>query len=146
MRDIELNEIEINDVKYPIYCDLNVLELIQENFESVNEFERGILGLTPLRDKDGELMRNEAGELIQKQVEPKIKAIAFGLFVMIREGQRIRKRETGDDTPLIDKDEIMEGCRTSFLELAEVVRTEFNKCFVIKKKESTSAKTKKNIT
>lgn len=146
MRPIELNEIEINGDKYPIYCDLNVLELIQENFESVNEFERGILGLTPLRDKDGELMRNEAGELIQKQTEPKIKAIAFGLFVMIREGQRIRKRDTGDDTPLIDKEEIMEGCRTSFLELAEVVRTEFNKCFVIKKKESTSAKTKKSTT
>lgn len=140
MRDIDLNEIEINGIKYPIYCDLNVLDLIQENFESVNEFERGILGLKPLRDKDGELMRDDTGALIQESIEPQIKAIAFGLFVMIREGQRIQKRETGVEAPLIQKEEIMEGCRTSFLELAEIVRTEFNKCFQFKKKEVKATK------
>ena len=144
MKDIKLNEIEINGTKYPIYCDLNVLDLIQENFESVNEFERGILGLVPLRDKDGELMRDETGALIQEQHEPKIKTVAFGLFVMIREGQRIHKRETGEDVELIQKEDIMEGCRTSFIELAEIVREEFNKCFAIKKKENKTNKSKKN--
>lgn len=141
MRPIELNEIEINGTKYPIYCDLNVLDLIQENFESVNEFERGILGLKPLRNKDGELMRDDTGALIQESTEPKIKAIVFGLFVMVREGQRIRQRETGEEQELIQKEDIMEGCRTSFLELAEIVRTEFNKCFQFKKKEVKKKKT-----
>jgi hypothetical protein len=140
MKEIELNKIEINGTEYPIYCDLNVLDLIQENFESVNEFERGILGLVPLRDKDGELMRDETGALLQEQHEPKIKTVAFGLFVMIREGQRIQKRETGEDVELIQKEDIMEGCRTSFIELAEIVREEFNKCFAFKKKENKTSK------
>ena len=143
MKDIKLNEIEINGTKYPIYCDLNVLDLIQENFESVNEFERGILGLVPLRDKNGELMRDDTGALLQEQHEPKIKTVAFGLFVMIREGQRIQKRETGEDVELIQKEDIMEGCRISFIELAEIVRTEFNRCFTIKKKENKTSKSKK---
>jgi SpoVK/Ycf46/Vps4 family AAA+-type ATPase len=64
--------------------------------------------------------------------------------VMIREGQRIQKRETGEDVELIQKEDIMEGCRTSFIELAEIVREEFNKCFAIKKKESKTSKSKKN--
>ena len=144
MKEINLNKIEINGTEYPIYCDLNVLDLIQENFESVNEFERGILGLVPLRDKDGELMRDETGALLQEQHEPKIKTVAFGLFVMIREGQRIQKRETGEDVELIQKEDIMEGCRTSFIELAEIVREEFNKCFAIKKKENKTNKSKKS--
>ena len=144
MRDIELNKIEINGTEYPIYCDLNVLDIIQGSFESVNEFERGILGLEPLRDKDGELMRDDTGALLQKSVEPKIKNIAFGLFVMIREGQRIQKRDTGVDVPLIQKEDIMEGCRTSFIELSEIVRTEFNKCFQIKKKETGKTEKTKN--
>ena len=144
MKEITLSKIEINGTEYPIYCDLNVLDLIQENFESVNEFERGILGLVPLRDKDGELMRDDTGALLQEQHEPKIKTVAFGLFVMIREGQRIQKRETGEDVELIQKEDIMEGCRTSFIELAEIVREEFNKCFAIKKKENKTSKNKKS--
>lgn len=144
MKEIKLNKIEINGTEYPIYCDLNVLDLIQENFESVNEFERGILGLVPLRDKDGELMRDDTGALLQEQHEPKIKTVAFGLFVMIREGQRIQKRETGEDVELIQKEDIMEGCRTSFIELAEIVREEFNKCFTIKKKENKTSKSRKS--
>jgi hypothetical protein len=144
MKEIKLSKIEINGTEYPIYCDLNVLDLIQENFESVNEFERGILGLVPLRDKDGELMRDDTGALLQEQHEPKIKTVAFGLFVMIREGQRIQKRKTGEDVELIQKEDIMEGCRTSFIELAEIVREEFNKCFAIKKKENKTSKSKKS--
>jgi hypothetical protein len=38
LKDINLNEIEMNGKKYPFYCDLNVLELIQDNFKSVNQF------------------------------------------------------------------------------------------------------------
>ena len=71
MKEINLNKIEINGTEYPIYCDLNVLDLIQENFESVNEFERGILGLVPLRDKDGELMRDDTGHCSKSSMSQK---------------------------------------------------------------------------
>jgi hypothetical protein len=146
MKDIKLNKVEINGTTYPIYCDLNVLELIQDNWESINQFERDIIGLVPLRDKDGELLRNEAGELIQERREPRIKAVAFGLFLMIREGQRIAQRDKNDETPLIEKEDIMEGCRESFIALAEAVREEFNRCFEFKKNETNKEDKKSSIT
>ena len=146
MRNIEIDEIELNRKMYPIYCDLNVLELIQDNFVSINQFERDILGLTPIRDEDGELVRDDNGALKQIQGEPKIKAVAFGLFVMVREGQRIRQRETGEEVEFITQEDIREGCRESFLKLSDIVRTEFNKCFTIKKKENTRKKTSRSTT
>lgn len=146
MRNIDINEVEINGKQYPIYCDLNVLELIQDNFVSINQFERDILGLTPIRDENGELVRDDNGALKQMQGEPKIKAIAFGLYVMIREGQRIKQRETGEEVEYITQEDIREGCRESFLKLSEIVRTEFNRCFTIKKKESNRKKTSRSMT
>jgi hypothetical protein len=136
LKDINLNEIEMNGKKYPFYCDLNVLELIQDNFKSVNQFERDILGLSPIRDEDGEVKRNDKGEILHEQIEPRIKAVAFGVFVMIREGQRIRERETGEKSPEITMEDIREGCRTSFIDLSVKVAEEFNKCFEVKKKEN----------
>jgi hypothetical protein len=146
MRNIEINEVEINGKQYPIYCDLNVLELIQDNFVSINQFERDILGLTPIKDENGELVRDDNGALKQMQGEPKIKAIAFGLYVMIREGQRIKQRETGEEVEYITQEDIREGCRESFLKLSEIVRTEFNRCFIIKKKENNRKKTSRSMT
>lgn len=146
MREIELNYIEINGVKYPIYCDLNVLELIQDAYTSVNQFERDILGLAPIKDKDGNLLHNDDGSLKCEQVEPKIKAIVFGLFLMIREGQRIEERQTGKKVELIDNDDLREGCRESFIELSMAVREAFNRCFEVKKKSKTTNRKKNRST
>lgn len=133
MREIELNHIEINGVKYPLYCDLNVLELIQEKFTSVNRFERDLLGLTPIIE-NGEIKRDDNGLIISSQGEPKIKAIVYGLYLMIREGQRIDARQTGKEWEELPLEEIQEACTIPFSELARILHDEFNRCFAVKKK------------
>ena len=134
MKNIKLNRIEINGVNYPIYCDLNVLELIQDNFTSVNQFERDLLGLTPLIDENGEIKRNEEGSILNSQGEPKIRAIVFGLYLMIREGQRIDTRQTGKEWDELSIDDIRELCAVPFGELSKILHDEFNRCFDVKKK------------
>lgn len=134
MKNIKLNHIEIDGVKYPLYCDLNVLELIQENFTSVNKFERDLMGLTPLLDENGELKRNEEGSILNTQGEPKIRAIVFGLYLMIREGQRIDTRQTGREWEELSIDDIRELCTVPFGELSTILHDEFNRCFDVKKK------------
>ena len=144
MKNIDLNHIEINGVRYPIYCDLNVLELIQENFTSVNKFERDLMGLTPLLDENGEVKRNEEGSILNTQGEPKIRAIVFGLYLMIKEGQRIDTRQTGKEWEELSIDEIREACSVPFGELAVILHDEFNRCFNVKKKLKRTTRRKKN--
>lgn len=136
MKDIELSYIDINGVSYPLYCDLNVLELIQEKFTSINSFERDLLGLTPLKTSDGQLQRDENGSILNMQGEPKIKAIVYGLFLMVKEGQRIEARQTGKEQPELTIDEIREACSVPFNELAVILHDAFNRCFNIKKKSN----------
>lgn len=144
MKNIILNHIEIDGVKYPIYCDLNVLELIQDNFTSINKFERDILGLTPLLDENGEIKRNEEGLILNSQGEPKIRAIVFGLYLMIKEGQRIDTRQTGKEWEELTIDDIRELCKVPFMELSEKLHAEFNRCFEVKKKLKRQTNRRKN--
>lgn len=143
MKEIELNYIEINGVKYPLYCDLNVLELIQDNFESVSKFERDLMGLTPLRDEEGELKRDESGSILNRVGEPKIRAVVFGLYLMIKEGQRIDTRQTGKEHEEISIDEIREVCTKPF-DIASILHDEFNRCFDVKKKSTPRTRRKRN--
>lgn len=144
MKNIILNHIEIDGVKYPIYCDLNVLELIQDNFTSINKFERDILGLTPLLDENGEIKRNEEGLILNSQGEPQIRAIVFGLYLMIKEGQRIDTRQTGKEWEELTIDDIRELCAVPFMELSEKLHAEFNRCFEVKKKLKRQTNRRKN--
>ena len=146
MKEIELNHIEINGQKYPIYCDLNVLEIIQEHFPSINSFERDLLGLTPLRDDKGEVQRDENGSILNTPGEPKIKAIVFGLYLMIKEGERIDTRQTGREWDELTLEEIREVCTMPFGKVAEILHEEFNRCFDVKKKSNVRTRSRRKST
>lgn len=49
----KLKRILINGKTYPIKMDLNVLETIQNEYGTINEFERDILGLKFAKDAEG---------------------------------------------------------------------------------------------
>ena len=145
MREVELNHININGIEYPLHCDLFALEVLQNEFQSVNKFERDLLGLTPLRDENGEVKRNDEGVILNAQGEPKIGAIIRGLYVMIKEGQRINGRQTGKEYEEITYEEIGENCFIPFTKLADILHDEFNHSFSVKKKSSTKRPRKKSI-
>lgn len=136
---MKLDHITINDVEYPIYCDLRVLARIQDKYETITKFERALLGWKIVYDEDGNPERAEDGTIIKENVEGSVEAIIDGLLYMIQEGQRIEGVKEED---MISEDEIY-TCIGSPFALKYVVHSFFYKCFESKKKESTPERTKK---
>ena len=109
MKEIKLDHITWNGKKYPVYCDLLVLEKIQEEFETINQFERELIGQAVVYDEDGNAERDDTGALVKKAVEPTIKTIVRGLYLMIEEGQRIETSQGKEVEPITEED-IMSYC------------------------------------
>ena len=90
------NYIELSGEKYPIKCDILVLERIQDKYEDLSEFENGLNGFTPAVDENGEYKRNEEGRLVGFYGEPKIETLRDALEWMVQEGIEI-ERENGKE-------------------------------------------------
>ncbi len=135
--NIELDYISLADKKYPAYCDLRVLSQIQEEFESVNEFERQLLGQKIVYDADGNPERNEDGTIVKESIDSSIRAIVKGLYLMIHEGQRLEGA-----TEFITEDEVYDLQENTIL-LRMVVHGLFMKCFTSKKNENIKTPRKK---
>ena len=104
----KLNEIELQGKKYPIKCDLLVLEEIQNEFDSLNEFEKGLITVEKIEEKKDEIeeaLEEELGEgseedpveklgeeleKVQYKVKfPDMKKVSAALFFMVNEGEEI---------------------------------------------------------
>lgn len=89
MKDF-MREIQYKDKKFKLVFNLNVMEIIQEEYGSIEKWGE----LT-----DGKLDKN--GKI---KSEPNAKAVIFGLTEMINEGIDIDNEENGtDDKPLTYK-------------------------------------------
>lgn len=128
-----LKRITIGKITYPIKVDLNVLEHIQQEYGTINQFEREILGLKVMKDKKGNPVYKEDGELFLYRTEPSIRAIKMVLPAMINEGLSIEADEyTTSWKPVSEKD-IFQNCNINFIALANIIHEEFKRCFVLKK-------------
>mgnify|MGYP003290080322 CR=1 FL=1 len=129
----KLNRIMLGEKTYPIKIDLNVLEHIQENYGSINQFEMDILGLKNKLNEKGEKIFAEDGSLVMCRKEPSIRAIKAVLPSMINEGLSIEAEENGIVfAPLSDKD-VFRECTISYELLAKMIHEEFARCFKTKK-------------
>lgn len=111
-----------------------MLEIIQDEFGTINEFERKLLGLRFLKDKEGKQILGKDGEPVMYAGEVSIKAIKVALPAMINEGLQIEADETGKTFDPIEDEYILRNCNISFELLGEIIQEEFKKCFEIKKK------------
>ena len=83
--DKNTNALKVEGKEYPMAFNLNVMEVIQEEYDTV--------------DKWGDLVEGKG-----KNKEPNIKALVFGLTAMINEGLDIEADEKGKDfKPLTHK-------------------------------------------
>lgn len=76
MKDNVFNEINYKDKTYKIVFNLNVMEVIQEEYGTINKW--------------GELTDGQAGEI-------NIKALIYGIWAMLNEGIEIQNEEEGTD-------------------------------------------------
>lgn len=123
----ELTKIKIAGEEYPVKLDINVLEEIQENYGSIYQFEREILGIKNVEyDEQGTVVKMENSE-------PSIKAIKMVLPLMINEGMKITADLENKEFNPVSAEMIYRECDVSYELLAKMIHAEFKKCFATKK-------------
>lgn len=132
----KLNTVTIGGHKLPIKCDFNILQILQESFGTLKQFEQALIGMVPVLDKDGNQVfeYNSDGEEIIKfrTTEPSLKAIALALPIMINEGRQ-QALEQGEDPDDFDYKAAIKEADFSIVEVAVALHNEYRRCFDRKK-------------
>ena len=132
----KLNTVTIGGHKLPIKCDFNILQVLQENFETLRKFEQALIGMVPILDKDGnpQFEYSAEGEEIIKfrTTEPSLKAIALALPMMINEGRQ-QSIAQGDEPDDFDYKAAIKEADFSITEVAVALHNEYRRCFDRKK-------------
>ncbi len=128
----DLKKIIIGDTEMPIKIDLNVLEKIQDEYGSIHEFEKDILGIWYVTDEDGNQIY-EDGKPVIRMKEPSIKAIKVVLPAMINEGLEIEAEIKRTEFIPVKEREIIRQCSIPYKELGRIIHEEFKRCFSTKK-------------
>lgn len=139
----KINKLEINGKKYPYIIDLNVLEAIQDEYGTIQEFERKILGLQIEHDANGNTLYDSEENVRYKKVEPSIKAIGFVLPEMINEGIAVEAMRAHKEYEPVEPLELMAEINVDYHELAVIIHDEFVRRFESKKSKPTGSRQRK---
>lgn len=139
---MKLNTITLGGKKYPLLCDLNVLETLQDEFGTVSEFERKLLGVRYVKDSEGNLIYDEDGNARMELVEPSIKAIKVALVEMVNEGIAYEAYSQGRSWEMIEELDVMVVCTIPYSDLANILHDEYKRCFLTKKSTPREKKAK----
>lgn len=129
----KLSRLTIGGKSYPVKVDLNVLEVIQNEFGTINNFERDLLGIKIQTDDEGNIVYNSEGDPEMYLVEPSIKAITTILPLMVNEGLEIEALQKGKAFEPVDAKLLIGSCDTAFSLLSKQIHAEYKKCFATKK-------------
>lgn len=133
----ELKFIELSGEKYPVKCDLVVLEKIQDEFGSLDEFEKKIYPWNPVLDEAGEKIRDENGNVETEFQMPDIPTVNTALFFMVNEGEEIEAEKEGREPRSYSRNEIVRKVDISPVILALKLHTEYYRCFELKNEKTT---------
>lgn len=139
MLKTEMNYIELSGEKYPIRCDMLVLEQIQDAFGDISEFENKLMGFKPLENEDGSAKKDEEGRVIGISGTPDIRALKFALCSMVKEGRSVEGNSED-----VNEADLMRAVDISPKELSETLHMEFMRCFRRKNQEPTQKAEEKN--
>ena len=129
----DLKRMLIGDRTYPFRIDLNVLEQIQEEYGTINGFERDLMGLRYKKDEDGQQVYDEKGKAVMELAEPSIKAIKVVLPLAINEGIMIEADEQNKPAETLTEEFVIRNCTVGFEILSKMLLEEFRRCFATKK-------------
>ena len=144
-----LNTVTIGDHKIPIKCDFSTLQIFQENFGTLKQFEQKLIGMVPVLDKQGnqvyEINADGVETIKFTTTEPNLKAVALALTTMINEG-KIQAEAQGDDPVDFDYKQAIKEADFNIIEVAVELHTEYRRCFdrkKVKASKQTATKTRK---
>lgn len=133
----ELKYIELSGEKYPVKCDLVVLEKIQDEFGSLDTFETKIYPWVPILDAEGEKVMDEEGNVETEFQMPDIPAVNTALFFMVNEGEEIAAEKEGRELRSYSRNEIARKVDISPVRLALKLHEEYYRCFELKNEKTT---------
>ena len=132
----KLNTVRIGGHKLPIKCDFIILQVLQENFGTLKQFEQKLIGMDPVLDKDGNpiyVIDSNGEETIKfRTTEPNLKAIALALPMMINEGRQQAEAQ-GEEIKDFDYKSAIKNADFSIVEVAVDLHNEYRRCFDRKK-------------
>lgn len=128
-----LRRIMIGKKTYPFRIDLNVLEHIQEEYGSINKFERELAGIEFKKDAEGRQVYSAEGDPVVIRTETSIRAIKTVLPAAVNEGLAIQADEEGHARERVEGEYIFRNCTIPFDILGKMLHEEFRRCFETKK-------------
>ena len=129
----ELSRILIGGKTYPFRIDLNVLQHIQEEYGSINQFELDLIGVRQKKDADGMPVYGEDGKAVLEFAEPSVKAIIAVLPMAVNEGIIIEADEQNKPAEKVTAEFVVRNCTIPFNNLSEMLLQELRRCFDTKK-------------
>ena len=130
--------IRLSGVSVPVVCNLNVLEIIQDEYAYVldgetvlSSFQQQLGAYRFLKDEQGQKICGKDGDLLIRDVEIHIPTVKKALFWMASEGLDAEGKEP------IGEEELIRMVDISPFDLAAILYLEFVRCVVRKKEEPT---------
>ncbi len=133
----ELKTIELSGEKYPIKCDLAVLEKIQEEFGDFKDFEDGLRIWVPVLDEYGNEVEDEKGKIMTEFKLPDIPTLSKALYFMVNEGEKIVAEEEGRAPVIRTREEIARKADSGLAVIAMRLFDEYLHCFSVKNGKAT---------
>ena len=130
---MELTRIPIDGKMLPIRIDLNVLDQIEERYDTKQKFQQELLGFRFKRGEDGKYERTEDGRIAIEYAKPSLKALIFILPRMINEGLKAEAYDTGKAYEPLEADWIIAACEMDREYLYSVINDELTRCERVKK-------------
>lgn len=148
MMEVEAKTVVFGGQEYPVRCDMNVLEKLQDVFGTLNNWENGILGIKGFRDSEEIDEETEKPKRVAVMGEISIRAVRVAFVLMVNEAIEIENEDKGTKREKIPTAEFLRCCRdgNGYVKLASDLHDEFLNCFVSKNAEAPQSgeeKTKK---
>lgn len=125
--------IKIGDKELPIRIDYEVIEEIEESFDTLEKFQMELLGFEWKRNKDGSYEYDDEGKPQAVVTKPSMKALKFILPLMVNEGIRYEAKKNNAEYEPMDEDMIIMECEIDRMYLIDIIQKELARCQKVKK-------------
>lgn len=140
MFDDKLSYITLSGEKYPLRCGMEVLEIVQDKYGSIEEFENRLMLFERKKDENGEDVLNEEGVPIGRYVIPKISDLGDALHLMVTAGLEMEADLSGKETESVTRKELLQKADMPPTVLGEILHAEMMRCFRRKNGTATQEK------
>lgn len=121
-------KIEIAGGERPIKCNIEVLAALQDRFGTLNNFEKAILGVEEILEKDGKPKKDDEGNILYSVGEPSLRAIIISLPLFLKAGYD-DAIEQGEAKEQPDLKKSIKDMDFDYIKAAKLIHDEFQRCY-----------------